>query len=116
MIRVVLADDHALTVRDAEGRIAEHQHDRLLRLELDGVGDDPEAPPARRQVRLGGTVDGVLSELYRCDEEAAVANLRKFKRRVPRTKVLEISAVLEEGIPQLKAAMRKAVEAHGTVS
>jgi GTP-binding protein len=45
------------------------------------------------------------------DEAAAVANLKKFKRRVPRTPVLPISAAFDEGIPKFKDVIRKAVEA-----
>ena len=43
------------------------------------------------------------------DEAAAVANLRKFKRRVPKTPVLPMAAAFDEGIGQFKDAMRKAV-------
>lgn len=44
------------------------------------------------------------------DEPAAEANLRRFKRRVPRTPVLTISAALGEGIERFKKAIREAVE------
>lgn len=48
------------------------------------------------------------------DEAAAEANLKKFKRRVPRTPVLPISAAFDEGIPKFKDVIRKAVEAGAT--
>jgi GTP-binding protein len=45
------------------------------------------------------------------DEPPAESNLRRFKRRVPHTPVLAISAGLGEGIERLKKVMRQAVEA-----
>jgi len=45
------------------------------------------------------------------DEPAAAPNLRKFKRRVPHTPVLPISAALGEGIERFKVALRRAVDA-----
>ncbi|MCS7090141.1 MAG: GTPase ObgE [Verrucomicrobiota bacterium] len=45
------------------------------------------------------------------DEAAAESNLRRFKRRVPRTPVLSISAALGEGVERFKKAIREAVEA-----
>ena len=44
------------------------------------------------------------------DEEAAVTNLTKFKRRVPKTPVLPISAAFDDGVDKFKEAIRKAVE------
>ena len=44
------------------------------------------------------------------DEPVAEANLKKFKRRVPRTPVLPIAAAFDEGIPKFKALIREAVE------
>jgi GTP-binding protein len=44
------------------------------------------------------------------DEEAAAANLRRFKRRVPRTPVLPMAAAFDEGVEPFKAAIREAVE------
>ena len=45
------------------------------------------------------------------DEPTADANLKKFKRRVPRTPVLPIAAAFDEGTPKFKALIREAVEA-----
>ncbi len=44
------------------------------------------------------------------DEPVAEANLKKFKRRIPRTPVLPIAAAFDEGIPKFKATIREAVE------
>ena len=49
------------------------------------------------------------------DEPAAEANLKKFKRRVPRTPVLSISAAFGEGMPKFRDSIRKAVEAGAIV-
>jgi len=47
------------------------------------------------------------------DEPIAEANLKKFKRRIPRTPVLPIAAAFDEGIPKFKALIREAVEEAG---
>ena len=44
------------------------------------------------------------------DEEPAPENLKKFKRRIPKTKVIQICAAFDEGIEEFKKAIRKAVE------
>lgn len=44
------------------------------------------------------------------DEPVAEANLKKFKRRIPRTPVLPIAAAFDEGMPKFKALIREAVE------
>ncbi len=49
------------------------------------------------------------------DEPIAEANLKKFKRRIPRTPVLPIAAAFDEGIPKFKALIREAVEEAGKV-
>ncbi len=43
------------------------------------------------------------------DEEAAAENLKKFKRRIPKTPVLKIAAAYDEGIAEFKQAIRQAV-------
>ncbi|MEN9572243.1 MAG: GTPase ObgE [Verrucomicrobiota bacterium] len=45
------------------------------------------------------------------DEPSAEANLKKFKRRVPRTPVLSIAAAFDVGTDKFKALIRTAVEA-----
>lgn len=47
------------------------------------------------------------------DEPVAEANLKKFKRRIPRTPVLPIAAAFDEGVPKFKALIREAVEEAG---
>ena len=44
------------------------------------------------------------------DEPVAEANVKKFKRRIPRTSVLPIAAAFDEGVPMFKALIREAVE------
>jgi GTP-binding protein len=44
------------------------------------------------------------------DELAAVENLKKFKRRIPKTPVLPIAAGFDEGIDKFKKLIRDAVE------
>lgn len=44
------------------------------------------------------------------DEPVAEVNLKKFKRRVPRTPVLQIAAAFDEGIPKFKQVVRDEVE------
>lgn len=44
------------------------------------------------------------------DEPVAETNLKKFKRRIPRTPVLPIAAAFDEGIPRFRAVIREAVE------
>jgi GTPase len=44
------------------------------------------------------------------DEPAAEGNLKKFRRRVPKTPVLPIAAAFDEGIPQFRKMIREAVE------
>jgi GTP-binding protein len=40
------------------------------------------------------------------DEPAAASNLRKFKRRIPRTRVLPMAAAFDDGIDRFKTAIR----------
>jgi GTP-binding protein len=44
------------------------------------------------------------------DEPAAAANLKKFKRRIPKTRVLPMAAAFDEGIEDFKKTIRQAVE------
>src|SRR5204863_6039870 len=47
------------------------------------------------------------------DEATAAENLKKFKRKVPKTPVLPISAAFDEGIEQFRERIREAVEKQG---
>lgn len=44
------------------------------------------------------------------DEAAAEANLRRFKRRIPRTRVLPMAAAFDEGIDAFKRAIRECLD------
>jgi GTP-binding protein len=44
------------------------------------------------------------------DEPASEENLKKFKRRVPKTRVMTMSAAFDEGVDKFKQAVREAVE------
>jgi len=44
------------------------------------------------------------------DESAALENLKKFKRKIPKTPVLPMAAAFDEGIPEFKERIREAVE------
>ena len=45
------------------------------------------------------------------DEEAAVVNLPKFKRKITKTPILTMSAAFDEGVEDFKLRIRAAVEA-----
>lgn len=45
------------------------------------------------------------------DEPAAVENLKKFKRKVTRTPLMQMSAAFDQGVTEFKLAVRKSVEA-----
>ena len=45
------------------------------------------------------------------DEPAAAENLKKFKRRIPKTSVLPMSAAFDQGVEEFKERIRKSVEA-----
>ncbi len=47
------------------------------------------------------------------DEPPAAGNLKKFKRRIPKTRVLPMAAAFDEGIEAFKKTIREAVERGG---
>jgi GTP-binding protein len=49
------------------------------------------------------------------DEVVAEENLKKFKRRVPKTPVIPIAAAFDEGLPRFLKLMREAVESAAEV-
>ncbi|HAV63183.1 MAG TPA: GTPase ObgE [Verrucomicrobiales bacterium] len=130
---VEYGDFHRLTVCDVPGLIdgahnnvglghafLRHiQRCRVLVLLLDMAGTDGRKPWDDHQQLL------TELELYdralvakprlvvanKMDEAAAVENLKKFKRRVPRTKVMTIAAAFDDGIEQFKSTIREAVAA-----
>lgn len=125
-------DLHRLTVCDVPGLIAgAHQNVglghaflrhvercKVLVILLDMAGMDAREPWADYKSLLEEL------ELYdpdllkrprlvvanKMDEEQAVKNLSKFKRKVARTKVLPMAAAFDEGIEEFKDAIRAAVE------
>lgn len=90
----------------------------VLVLLLDMAGSDNRAPwdDHRQLLEELALYDPALLDRPRLvvankmDEPEAAANLRKFKRRVPRTPVLPIAAAFDEGITAFKQAIRAAVE------
>ncbi len=90
----------------------------VLVILLDMAGADNRAPwdDHRQLLEELALYDPALLERPRLvvankmDEPAAAANLRKFKRRVPRTPVLPIAAAFDEGIEQFKRTIREAVD------
>ena len=94
---------------------------KILVILLDMAGTDGREPweDYRQLLRELELYDPALLERPRLvvanklDEPAAEANLKKFKRRIPRTPVLPIAAAFDEGIPKFKAMIREAVEEAG---
>jgi GTP-binding protein len=95
------------------------QRCQVLVLLLDMAGTDGRAPwdDYRQLVNELGLYDPKLLEKRRLivankmDEPVAEANLRKFKRRVPRTPVLPIAAAFDEGLDRFKKLIRATIEA-----
>ncbi len=93
------------------------QRCQVLVLLLDMAGTDGRAPWDDYHQLLSelGLYDPKLLEKRRLivankmDEPAAEANLRRFKRRVPRTPVLPIAAAFDEGIDRFKELMRETI-------
>ncbi|MFM8470347.1 MAG: Obg family GTPase [Limisphaerales bacterium] len=91
---------------------------KILVILLDMAGTDGREPWSdyRQLLRELQLYDPALLEKPRLvvankmDEPVAEANLKKFKRRVPRTPVLPIAAAFDEGMPKFKALIREAVE------
>ena len=94
------------------------QRCKMLVLLIDMAGSDGRAPwdDHRQLLEELGLYDQELLQKPRLvvankmDEPTAEANLRRFKRRVPKTPVLPIAAGFDEGIEPFKRAIRDAVE------
>ena len=90
---------------------------KILVLLLDMAGEDGRPPwdDYRKLLDELGLHDLALLDKPRLivankmDEPAGAANLKKFKRRVPRASVLPIAAAFDEGIAQFKETIREAV-------
>lgn len=95
------------------------QRCKVLVLLLDMAGTDGRAPWDDYKQLLSELelYDTALIEKPRLvvankmDEAVAESNLKKFKRRIPRTPVLPIAAAFDEGVDRFKDRMREAVEA-----
>lgn len=127
------ADFHRITVCDVPGLI-EGAHEnaglghaflrhiqrcKILVFLLDMAGTDNREPwdDYRKLLAELELYDPALLEKPRMvvankmDEPQAVENLKKFKRRVPKTRVLQMAAAFDEGIESFKDALRDAVQA-----
>ena len=125
-------DGHRLTVCDVPGLIeGAHRnvglgHEFLRHIErckilvllLDMAGTDGRAPWADYQSLLTELelYDAALAQKPRLvaankmDESLAAENLKKFKRRIHKTRVLPMAAAFDEGIEGSKQTIRQAVE------
>jgi GTPase len=90
---------------------------RVLVILLDMAGTDGRAPwdDYRNLLRELELYDPTLLEKPRLvaankmDEPDADANLKKFKRRVPKTPVLLLSAAFDQGVDRFKDAIRESL-------
>jgi GTP-binding protein len=91
---------------------------KVLVILLDMAGTDNRAPWEDYKSLLNelGLYDPALLEKPRLvvankmDEAVAEENLKKFKRRIPRTPVLPIAAAFDEGIAKFRETIREAVQ------
>ncbi|MEW6159680.1 MAG: GTPase [Verrucomicrobiota bacterium] len=98
------------------------QRCKILVLLIDMAGTDAREPWNDYKQLLSelGMYDPALLRKPRLvvankmDEPVAEQNLRKFKRRVPKTPVLPIAAAFDEGIDKFKTTIREAVEEAST--
>lgn len=94
------------------------QRCRVMVLLVDMAGSDGREPwddYAQLLSELGFYQPALLERprlvvANKMDEAAAETKLKKFKRRVTKTRILPISAAFGDGLSQLKQAMREAVE------
>ena len=94
------------------------QRCKVLVILLDMAGADGRAPwdDYRQILNELAYYDATLVErpllvvANKMDEAAAVENLKKFKRKVPKTTVLGISAGLGENVDEFKMTIRRAVD------
>jgi GTPase len=130
-------DFHRLTVCDVPGLIeGAHRnvglgHEflrhiercRVLVLLLDMAGTDGRAPwdDYRNLLSELGLYDPTLLErprlvvVNKMDEPAAEENLKKFKRRIRKTPVLQMAAAFDVGTEKFKQAIRVAVQEAGAM-
>lgn len=95
------------------------QRCQVLVLLLDMSGNEGRAPwdDYRQLLRELELYDEALLSRPRLvvankmDEPASESNLRSFRRRVPKTRVLRMAAAFDQGISEFKHAIRRVVEA-----
>jgi GTP-binding protein len=129
---VEYSDYHRLTVCDVPGLIeGAHQNVglghaflrhiqrcKVLVVLVDMAGSDNRAPwdDYKKLLNELELYDPALVKKPRLvvankmDEAVAEENLRKFKRRIPKTPVLPIAAAFDQGIEKFKQTIREAVE------
>ena len=132
---VEYADFHRLTVCDVPGLIEGAHRNvglghaflrhiercKVLVLLVDMAGTDGREPwdDHAQLLQELGLYDPALLEKPRLivankmDEPAAEANLKKFKRRVPKTPLLLLSAAFGQGMEKFRETIRKMVEKAG---
>jgi GTPase len=121
--RLVLADIPGLIAGASDGKGLGHRFLRhierckLLLIILDMAGTDTRDPrdDYKQLLKELELYDPALLDKPRLvaankmDEEAAVANLKKFKKRYPKAEFVPISCLSEEGIPKLLKELLKRV-------
>lgn len=122
--RLVLADIPGLIAGASEGKGLGHRFLRhierckVLLLILDMAGTDTRDPrdDYKQLLQELEAYDPALLDKPRLvaankmDEDAAIANLPKFKKRYSKVDVIPISCLSEEGIPKLKKELLKRVK------
>jgi GTP-binding protein len=121
--RLVLADIPGLIAGANEGRGLGHRFLRhierckVLLLILDMAGTDTRDPrdDYKQLLKELELYDKSLLDKPRLvasnkmDEDVAVENLKKFKKRYPKAEIIPISCLSEEGIPKLRKELLKRV-------
>ena len=121
--RLVMADVPGLIAGAAEGKGLGHrflkhiERCKLLLLILDMAGTDNRDPrddykQLLKELELYSPAlldKPRLVAANKMDEDAAVVNLKKFKKRYSKVEMLPISCLTEEGIPKLRKELLKRV-------
>jgi GTP-binding protein len=95
------------------------QRCKILVIMVDMAGTDAREPwdDYRNLLKELELFDSTLVERPRLvvankmDDSEAIANLKKFKRKITKTPILQMSAAFDQGVEEFKQAVRKAVEA-----
>jgi GTP-binding protein len=122
--RVIMADVPGLIAGASDGKGLGHrflkhiERCKLLLLILDMAGTDTRDPRddykqllQELELYSPALLDKPrLVAANKMDEDAAVVNLKKFKKRYPKVGLLPISCLSEEGIPKLRKELLKRVK------